>query len=248
MYNFTVEDFMVRDVKYIWNGITYLELKEILKKNKQLRSLPLVDNPDTMILLGSVQRFDLIKMIEKHIGREKRLEMAVRRKKEAEEREEQERIKKVQEERSRRPSRFEVVPAPDIIKLRQNANNEMLTPQARKEMSQSQQSFTPVFGSQPKKSILKKTNSFTMKGFSPLSPHSPVATPYMTITGAESRIRSAFEIIFRKSATLQDVQNNDPELGSKSSVHTPSIDGTNFPSSHGISKKVQLPRERGEKF
>ncbi|KAG5672631.1 hypothetical protein PVAND_002745 [Polypedilum vanderplanki] len=238
MYNFTVEDFMVRDIKYIWQNITYQELKEILKKNKQLRSLPLVDNPDTMILLGSVQRFDLIKMIDKHIGREKRLEMAARRKKEAEEREEQERIKKLQEG-PRRASRFEVVPAPDIVKLRQIANNEMLTPQAKKESNQ----FTPVFGTQPKKSILKKTNSFTMKGFSPLSPHSPVNTPYSTITGAESRLRSAFDIIFRKSATLQDVQNNDPELGSKSSIQTPSIDGTPYPSSH-ISKKVQLPRER----
>lgn len=240
MYNFSVEDFMVRDVKYIWQTITYQELKEILKKNKQLRSLPLVDNPDTMILLGSVQRHDLIKMIDKHIGREKRLEMAARRRKEAEEREEQERIRKLQET-PRRPSRFEVVPAPDIIKLREIANNEMLTPQAKKDSSQ----FSPVFGSQPKKSILKKTNSFTMKGFSPLSPHSPVNTPYSTITGAESRIRSAFDIIFRKSATLQDVQNNDTEMGSSPSVQTPSIDGaTHFPSSTGISKKVQLPRER----
>jgi chloride channel 2 len=196
-----------------------------------------------MILLGSVQRYDLIKMIDKHIGREKRLEMAARRKKEAEEREEQERIKKLQEG-PRRSSRFEVVPAPDIIKLRQIANNEMLTPQAKKESSSQ---FSPVFGTQPKKSILKKTNSFTMKGFSPLSPHSPVSTPYTTITGAESRIRSAFDIIFRKSATLQDVQNNDPELGSKSSMQTPSIDGhhgSQFLPSSGISKKVQLPRER----
>ncbi|KAL7019495.1 hypothetical protein ACKWTF_011136 [Chironomus riparius] len=240
MYNFSVEDFMVRDVKYIWQNITYQELKEILKRNKQLRSLPLVDNPDTMILLGSVQRYDLIKMIDKHIGREKRLEMATRMKKEAEEREEQERIRKLQEG-PRRQSRFEVVPAPDIIKLREIANNEMLTPQAKKESSQ----FTPVFGTQPKKSILKKTNSFTMKGFSPLSPHSPLSTPYTTITGAESRIRSAFDIIFRKSATLQDVQNNDPEMGSKNSIQTPSIDGTShFPSTTGISKKVQLPRER----
>lgn len=44
---------------------------------------------------------------------------------------------------------------------------------------------SPVFGSQPKKSILKKTNSFTLKGFSPLV--SPAATPYTTVTGAESR-------------------------------------------------------------
>lgn len=249
MYNLTVEDFMLRDVKYIWQGISYQTLKEILKENKQLRSLPLVDSPDNMILLGSVQRFELIKMIDKHIGREKRLEVAAKWKKEAEEREEQDRIKRIQEERQRRPSRFEVVPAPDIIKLRQIANNEMLTPQAKKESSQ----FSPVFGSLPKKSILKKTNSFTMKGFSPLSAtHSPVNTPYSTITGAENRIRSAFDAIFRKSATLQDVQNqNDPELGSKSSMGwkgeqspsiTPSIDGPHFPT--GISKKVQLPRER----
>lgn len=244
MYNFTVEDFMLRDVKYLWYGISYQTLKEVLKQNKQLRSLPLVDSPDNMILLGSVQRFELIRMIERQVGREKRLEVAAKWKKEAEEREEYDRIKKIQEERQRRPSRFEVVPAPDIIKLREIANNEMLTPQAKKESSQ----FAPVFGSQPKKSILKKTNSFTMKGFSPLSSaHSPVNTPYSTITGAESRIRSAFDIIFRKSATLQDVQNqNDPELGSKSSMgwkgeQSPSIDGPHFPTGH---KKVQLPRER----
>lgn len=183
-------------------------------------------------------------MIDKHIGREKRLEVAAKWKKEADEREEQDRIRRMQEERQRRPSRFEVVPAPDIIRLRELANNEMLTPQAKKESSSS---FSPVFGSLPKKSILKKTNSFTMKGFSPLSSaHSPVNTPYSTITGAESRIRSAFDVIFRKSATLQDVQNqNDPELGSKSSSigwkgeMSPGIDGPNFPT-----KKVQLPRER----
>lgn len=199
-----------------------------------------------MILLGSVQRFELIKMIDRHIGRDKRLEVAAKWKKEAEEREEQERIRKLQEEKQRRPSRFEVVPAPDIIKLQQIANDAMLPNQAKKESSQ----FAPVFNSQPKKSILKKTNSFTMKGFSPLSTGpSPVNTPYSTITGAESRLRSAFETIFRKSTTLQDVQNqNDPEIGSKSSIgnwkggQSPSIDGTSFPTGH--SKKVQLPRER----
>lgn len=219
-------------------------MKEVLKLNKQLRSLPLVDSPDNMILLGSVQRFDLIKMIDRHIGRDKRLEVAAKWKKEAEEREEQERIRKMHEEKQRRPSRFEVVPAPDIIKLQQIANDVMLPNQAKKENSQ----FTPVFGTQPKKSILKKTNSFTMKGFSPLSSaHSPMNTPYSTITGAESRLRSAFETIFRKSTTLQDVQNqNDPEIGSKSSIgwkgeQSQSIDGQNFPIH---SKKVQLPRER----
>lgn len=56
------------------------------QENKQLRSLPLVDSPENMILLGSVQRHELIKLIDRHIGREKRLEMAAKWKKEAEER------------------------------------------------------------------------------------------------------------------------------------------------------------------
>lgn len=243
MYNVYVEDFMLREVKYIWKGISYQRLKEVLKENKTLRSLPLVDSPDNMILLGSVQRYELIKMIDKHIGREKRLEVAAKWKKEAEEREEQERIRRVAEEslnRQRRPSRFEVVPAPDIIKLRQIANNEMLPNQAKKAENLGSQ-FSPVFGSQPKKSILKKTNSFTFKGFSPLSPHSPTNTPYSTITGAESRIRSAFDVIFRKSATLQDVNPNDPERGSIGSPSISNIDGSTIlhPTN---SKKVQLVR------
>lgn len=44
-YNIYVEDFMVRDVKYIWYGITYRQLKNILKEHKKIRSLPLVDSP-----------------------------------------------------------------------------------------------------------------------------------------------------------------------------------------------------------
>lgn len=114
---------MLREVKYIWRAMSYQSLKEILKQNKQLRSFPLVDTPDNMILLGSVQRYELIKMIDKHIGKEKRLEVAAKWKKEAEEREEQERIRQMQElSQQRRPSRFEVVPAPDIVRLRQLGN------------------------------------------------------------------------------------------------------------------------------
>lgn len=190
-----------------------------------------------MILLGSVQRYELIKIIDRHIGREKRLEVAAKWKKEAEERakEEQERLTREAEsvERQRRPSRFEVSPAPDILKLRQIANNE-ITPPAKTEPGV------------PKKSILKKTNSFTFKGFNPLGAHSPLSTPYTTITGAfttEHRIRSAFDVIFKKSEKLQDVHPQDPEVGSScaGSMNT-GIDSLSH--TPGISKKVQLPRER----
>lgn len=77
MYNVYVEDFMVRDVKYIWHGISYQKLKDILKENRKLRGFPLVDKPDSMILLGSIQRLALIKLIEKHIGRERRLQVKI---------------------------------------------------------------------------------------------------------------------------------------------------------------------------
>ncbi|XP_069162301.1 chloride channel protein 2 isoform X9 [Procambarus clarkii] len=72
-YNIYVEDFMVRDVKYIWYGIAYRELKNILKEHKKIRSLPLVDSPDSMILLGSIQRSELISMLEEHLGKDRRL-------------------------------------------------------------------------------------------------------------------------------------------------------------------------------
>merc|ERR1719410_2294686 len=78
-YNFFVEDFMVKDIKYIWYGMTFTELREILRLNKKLRGFPLVDSPTQMVLLGSVQRTELITAIEKHIGKEKRLAEASRR-------------------------------------------------------------------------------------------------------------------------------------------------------------------------
>ncbi|KQS39234.1 chloride channel protein 2 isoform X2 [Drosophila erecta] len=238
MYSIFVEDFMVRDVKYIWHGISYQKLKEVLKLNKTLRSLPLVDSPDNMILLGSVQRYELIKMIEKHIGREKRMEVAQKWQKEAQERAlEEEKKKQEVELKMRRPSRFEVLPAPDILSLRQIANDEMLPPKKRAET---------MHGSlAPRKSILKKTNSFNLKTYAQPMGHSPSITPYTTITGnSEFRIRSAFEAIFKKSTTLQDVQ-PDPETGSISpaaSHHEVEVPRT--PSTPGVSKKVQLPRER----
>uniref|UniRef100_A0A1B6EB21 Chloride channel protein n=2 Tax=Clastoptera arizonana TaxID=38151 RepID=A0A1B6EB21_9HEMI len=238
MYNVYVEDFMVRDIKYIWNNMSYHDLKKVLKENRRLRVFPLVENPDNMILLGSIQRIELIKVIERHIGRERRLQVVARWQKEAQERaKEEERKRKeteLQEQRQRRPSRFEVVPAPDILKLKQHSNNDLLSVPPRDDVDESEPCYHPVFGSQPKKSILKKTNSFNLRNFSPLL--TPTVTPYTTVTGAESRIRLAFEAIFHKSATLQDVD-PDPEVG----IEMPSRDSLPpTPTSPGPYKKVQL--------
>jgi hypothetical protein len=57
-----VKDFMIRNVKFIWYGMTYSELKSTLKDNRSLSSFPLSENPESMILLGSIHRQHLIKV------------------------------------------------------------------------------------------------------------------------------------------------------------------------------------------
>ncbi|GFG36827.1 hypothetical protein Cfor_08654 [Coptotermes formosanus] len=249
MYSVYVEDFMVRDVKYIYHGMSYGKLKEVLKGNRSLRSFPLVDNPGSMILLGSIQRLELIKLIERHIGRERRLQCDVHDKCHVlwnRAKEEMERKIWEESQRQRRPSRFEVIPAPDILKLRQHSTGELIA--SNNHSGGDINGCNPLFGTQPKKSILKKTNSFTLRSFSPLT--SPATTPYTTVTGAESRIRLAFEAIFRKSATLQDVDPDpDPEVGVGGSMNVnvamgDMTDAPPVPPSPRAYKKVQLPRER----
>lgn len=217
MYNFIVENFMSRDVIHIWRGITFQTLKEILKEHKDLRSFPLVDSPSNMILLGSVRRRELIKMIDQAVGRKKRLQVAALWKQAEMEREEHERMMEDENEL--------LVSTPDVNTLREIANNEMLTPHAKRDAQ---------LAMQPKKSILKKTNSFA----SPLNSPNSINSSYSTINGNENRFRSAVDKIFRKSVSVQEMRSrNDPEMGSKMS----SIDGNGF--SAGTPKKVQLPKE-----
>ena len=56
---------------YIWYGMSYSELKRILTEGRKLKGFPLVDNAKQMILLGSVQRHELISAIELHICKER---------------------------------------------------------------------------------------------------------------------------------------------------------------------------------
>jgi len=97
-YNIFVEDFMVRDIRFIWYGMTYKQLREILRDSRKLRGFPLVDNPEQMVLLGSIQRTELISAIEKQIGKDRRLAEASVRWAEEKERVTREEMK-VQEDR-----------------------------------------------------------------------------------------------------------------------------------------------------
>lgn len=79
MYSIYVEDFMIRDVVFIYHKMTYEEVKQILLDNRKLTRFPLVDNPKNPVLLGSIQRMQLIKLLEKQVGRGRRLQEAKRR-------------------------------------------------------------------------------------------------------------------------------------------------------------------------
>ena len=189
-YNFFVEDFMVRDIKYIWYGMTFQELRETLKENNKLRGFPLVDGPDQMVLLGSVQRAELITAIEKHIGKERRLAEASRRREVAREvtarQQEELRVKQLQQEldklqqdkltedeeaaaaagaagRGRRPSRFAV-----------------------SSVEEEQANTVTSLPASSLKGILKKQSDHSQTVHGPLAATtvSPLATPYQTISGA----------------------------------------------------------------
>ncbi|CAH2244074.1 jg18136 [Pararge aegeria aegeria] len=53
MYDICVEDFMVRDVKYIWNRMTFQQLKDILKENKVTPAPDMLQVPGSGMTRGS---------------------------------------------------------------------------------------------------------------------------------------------------------------------------------------------------
>ncbi|XP_064456611.1 chloride channel protein 2-like [Ornithodoros turicata] len=188
-----VEDIMVRDVVCIWQGATYKDLKNLLKVNKRVGSFPLVESPDSMILLGSIPRIELIRLMELQLGRFRRLQEVARRRS-------MDMTGRKSPLEQRRQSRFEVVP---------------VTGSGRPSPRSSPPPSPPLTPKSPKKSILKDYG---------------LQSPYSTITSQDSRLRQAFEVIFRKSLTLQDA---NPDKSDVSAPNTPTS-----------TKRVQLPRER----
>nr|XP_020471104.1 chloride channel protein 1-like [Monopterus albus] len=73
-YNIFVEDIMVRKVKFISSRSTYREVK-LLLDSSSLKSIPLVDSKDSMILLGSIDRLELLALCDWWLSPERRLLM-----------------------------------------------------------------------------------------------------------------------------------------------------------------------------
>ncbi|XP_076321943.1 chloride channel protein 2-like [Tachypleus tridentatus] len=111
-HNVYVDEIMVRDVVHVWQGMTYREIVNILKMNKQFHSYPFVDSPESMILLGSIQRVELKKLLENQLGRERRLKEMARRQSIDDAR------NKLQfSDQPRKMSRFEIIPVSGSDKL-----------------------------------------------------------------------------------------------------------------------------------
>ncbi|XP_028454037.1 chloride channel protein 1 isoform X3 [Perca flavescens] len=73
-YNIFVEDIMVRKVKFISSQSTYREV-QLLLDSSSLSSIPLVDSKDSMILLGSIDRLELLALCDWWLSPERRLLM-----------------------------------------------------------------------------------------------------------------------------------------------------------------------------
>lgn len=75
-----VKDFMNANLAYVWKEkCTYADLKSLLATHKKIISFPLVESQQSMKLLGSVARPDLLKLLYLHLGRERRLQEVFRR-------------------------------------------------------------------------------------------------------------------------------------------------------------------------
>ncbi|XP_038175948.1 chloride channel protein 1 [Arvicola amphibius] len=70
-----VEDIMVRDVKFVSASCTYGDLRNLLQTTT-VKTLPLVDSKESMILLGSVERSELQSLLQRHLCAERRLKAA----------------------------------------------------------------------------------------------------------------------------------------------------------------------------
>ncbi|GFR83380.1 chloride channel protein [Elysia marginata] len=67
-----VEDFMVSETKFIAFDATYKDLQELIMTTRH-RSYPLVDSKNSMILLGSVQRLELERLLLVHLSKEQKV-------------------------------------------------------------------------------------------------------------------------------------------------------------------------------
>ena len=70
LYSVFVQDFMIRDIKYVSCTSTYKDIQTLLIESRRLKTFPIVDSPDSMILIGSIQRYTLEHLLETKLLKE----------------------------------------------------------------------------------------------------------------------------------------------------------------------------------
>ncbi|NXG61327.1 CLCN2 protein, partial [Hemiprocne comata] len=72
-YNVRVEDIMVRDIRYVTLNCKYRDLQHVLHGTK-MKSLPLVESAESMILLGSIERAQVGALLSHQLSPQRRLQ------------------------------------------------------------------------------------------------------------------------------------------------------------------------------
>ncbi|NXW18758.1 CLCN2 protein, partial [Circaetus pectoralis] len=72
-YNVRVEDIMVRDIRYVTLNCKYRDLQHVLHSTK-MKSLPLVESAESMILLGSIERAQVGALLSHQLSPQLRLQ------------------------------------------------------------------------------------------------------------------------------------------------------------------------------
>ncbi|CAJ0919125.1 unnamed protein product [Ranitomeya imitator] len=72
-HDICAEDFMVTDLRYLVKGFKYKDVRNLLKSS-DFRQFPIVDAEDSRILLGSVSRKTLSKLLSDQLSTERRMQ------------------------------------------------------------------------------------------------------------------------------------------------------------------------------
>ncbi|OTF73212.1 hypothetical protein BLA29_004293 [Euroglyphus maynei] len=231
-HNVFVDDIMVRNLVYVWRkNCTYRDIVNLLAKNPEIRIFPLVDNGKNMILLGSIQRDELERIVDCLLCRERRLQEVVRKnslQQNALDIEPDSDDDSIHFITSSIDEDYEQLPSP-TNKSRFDVSLVATNDDEDKRFNQSSiDRGSPV---RPK-SILKQT--FTVTTY---SPHSTINTN--SSIHKDSRLRQVFENIFQKSLHLEAAHPNPHFF-----QFLKQLTGSITPKPAIVERRVRLPRER----
>lgn len=63
-----VQDFMTKELVYVWQGCTYKHIDNVLKANKHLRFIPVVLSPSSKFLIGTMHVIELQDLITNYLN------------------------------------------------------------------------------------------------------------------------------------------------------------------------------------